>query len=610
MGRPTAQKSRHDIGRFKFCVGGEPQLPILPWAFNLDEKAIANLLAGHSQALGFAWTWRPEEMAWHEAPDTGKIWPRAFFGSIPYRCGNPYGDVRIAWEPSRLQHLILLGLLARHSEGEAADRAISLLEAQILSWVEANPLQRGIHYISGMECGLRILAISYAMDLARTKLISSERVWDAWLSVVKGHAEFIKNRLSLHSSTGNHTIAECVGLVYAGMVLPELEEAAWWRQIGLAILEREARHQILWDGGGTEQAFWYLLFIVDLCGLVISLLEHHRQTVPPAIRYAYTCGRLFLNTFADCPEELPAVGDGDNGYALSPILRLSWGQGRGARQQDMTVFEDSGYTIIRGGDQDPTTAILDHGPLGLIPSYGHGHADALSIILRWGKEEVLIDPGTYTYNGGMNWRSYFRGTRAHNTVMVDGLDQAAQETAFMWSHPYTARLVRSEQSLEGDIRLLAYHDGYFRRGVGVEHWRALIYRPTGLWLIWDYLTGEGIHTLDLHWHCGVQPLWHDKILVFSGLSQSLSMAVEGGEITLHRGETDPIRGWRSRMYGVKEPITTVRAQFHGALPHEFVTQVWVGMKQHEALDEELSLVREWVNEAQKNRNTGCAGRLR
>jgi hypothetical protein len=610
MGRAITQKAGVDIRQFKFCVGKEPQLPNLPWSFNLDAKVTEDLLAGHSQALGLAWTWRPERIAWHEAPDTGKIWPQTFFGSIPYRGGNPYGDVRIAWEPSRLQHLIPLGLLAKHSKGETVDRAIALLEAQILSWVEANPLQRGIHYISAMECALRILSVSHAMDLARTRLTSSERAWDAWLTIVKGHAEFIKNRLSLYSSSGNHTIAECAGLVYAGVLLPELEEAEWWKQLGLAILEREARHQILLDGGGVEQSSRYLLFIVDLYGLVVSLLEHQRQTVPPAIRYAYTCGRLFLNTLADSPEELPAVGDSDSGHALSPLLRLCWGQGRGARQQDVIQFEDSGYTVIRGGDMEQITAILDHGPLGMIPSYGHGHADALSMVLRWGKEEILIDPGTYTYNGDINWRSYFRGTRAHNTVTVDGLDQAVQETAFMWSHPYTAKLARCEETLDGHIRLLAYHDGYSRRGVGVEHWRALIFHPPGLWLIWDYLAGEGIHTLDLHWHCSIQPVWSEKILVFSGLSQALSMAVEGGETTLHRGETDSICGWRSRMYGVKEPITTVRTRFYGLLPHEFVTQIWIGRKPDEEWDEELSLLREWINEAQKDRNTGCTGRLR
>ena len=65
---------------------------------------------------------------------------------------------------------------------------------------------------------------------------------------------------------------------------------------------------------------------------------------------------------------------------------------------------------------------------GMPPLYNHGHADALSITLSVGGKETLVDPGTYRYNGEPEFRKYFKGTRAHNTVTIDGLDQAVQET--------------------------------------------------------------------------------------------------------------------------------------------------------------------------------------
>ena len=54
---------------------------------------------------------------------------------------------------------------------------------------------------------------------------------------------------------------------------------------------------------------------------------------------------------------------------------------------------------------------------------GHSHADTLSLVLRQGQEQILIDPGTYTYVADPLWRDRFRGTAAHNTVRIDGLDQ-------------------------------------------------------------------------------------------------------------------------------------------------------------------------------------------
>ena len=123
-----------------------------------------------------------------------------------------------------------------------------------------------------MECGLRMLAACHALDLVRDRLQEPTRVWKALLELVRGHAELIRKRLSIHSSAGNHTIAEAAALVYAGSLFPEMPEAQLWRSLGLSLLEQEASHQILPDGGGAEQSFWYQRFISDLYGLVITLL--------------------------------------------------------------------------------------------------------------------------------------------------------------------------------------------------------------------------------------------------------------------------------------------------------------------------------------------------
>ncbi|HTN42235.1 MAG TPA: alginate lyase family protein [Nitrospiria bacterium] len=606
--RPAhAHPFRYDIHRFGFCTGSEPRLPELPWSFPQDDSTIQDLLAGSCKALGYPWTWRPDPSVWHEAPDTGKRWPQIFFGSIPYRNGNPYGDVRVAWEPSRLQQLVLLGLLAGKNDGALGERAAVRLEEQLLSWVEANPTQQGIHYISAMECALRILAVCYAVDLARKKLAGSSRIWKAVLVLVNGHADFINRRLSLYSSAGNHTIAESAGLVYAGTLFPELDGAEGWKNLGLAQLDREASRQIALDGGGSEQAFGYLQFIVDLYGLVVALMDHHHDPVPPAVRYAHTRGRQFLNAFGNSPEECPSIGDSDTGYALSPFLRLS--RDDSPARQALLTFEDSGYSMIRDGNNGEITLIFDHGPLGMAPSYGHGHADALSVFFRAGREEILIDSGTYTYAGDPRWRSYFRGTPAHNTVTVDGSDQAVQETPFMWSRPFQTRIIRREEAWDGEIRLLAYHDGYTRLKPGVEHWRAVIYRPPGLWLIFDRLAGEGLHTLDLHWHCGVSPVRNGEAFLLRARDRDFNLVVQGGELSLHSGEESPILGWRSRRYGFKEPVTMLRARYHGKLPHRFVTQIRTGDGATKISDTECSGIQGWMDEAQANRAARCAAGL-
>ena len=65
--------------------------------------------------------------------------------------------------------------------------------------------------------------------------------------------------------------------------------------------------------------------------------------------------------------------------------------------------------------------IFDCGPLG---DGGHGHYDALSVEAHGNGRPLVVDPGRGSYSEAPpNLRRWFRGTAAHNTVCVDGLDQ-------------------------------------------------------------------------------------------------------------------------------------------------------------------------------------------
>lgn len=557
--------------RFGFCHSGVSQLPALPWAAVPTGEQAGALLAGECPALGWPWRWDGSDGVWHGAPDTGRTWPSVFFSQVPYRAGNPYGDARVVWEPARLQQLVAVALVARADGGRRSD-AVRLVESALDSWVRANPPFQGVHYVSAMECALRLLAVCHALDLVRGDLSEPDRAWSNLLRLVDSHARLIRARLSLHSSAGNHTVAEAAGLVYAGTLFPELPGAADWCASGLALLAEEAERQVLPDGGGLEQAVWYQLFVVDLLGLVEALLQGRRQPVPSAIASAVRRGREFLSALADNHGVLPRFGDCDDGYALSEYLCLSV-SGTPAAVGTRT-FPSAGYTVVRWGEGGPWRMVLDHGPLGMPPSFGHGHADALSVLLWVDGREVFIDPGTFTYTGDAGWRRWFRGTSAHNTVTVDGEDQAQQETAFQWSRPYRARLVWSETGADGTVRLLASHDGYQRRGV--EHWRGVACHPGGSLVVLDRLVGTGTHRSDLRWHLGGEVAQHDGAFELALTPARVGIQVSGGAVTVVRDGPGPDRAWRSPRYGVREPGVVLQCRQEGRLPHEFLTAVRLG----------------------------------
>ena len=576
----------------KFCSTTEQQLPTLPFAKNQNDHVKATLLEGKFAALGFAWQWSQSPDCWNLAPDTGHNWPAAvFFDHIDYRANNPYGDVRVAWEPARLQQLVELALLTnddQHARSQALEMMADILE----SWVKENPPASGIHYISAMECALRILSVTHALDMVRPYIIDKESLWRAAALLVQSHADIIEKRLSLHSSIGNHTTAECVGLIYAAVLFPDFSGARRWLDKALTILRQEAVHQVLPDGGGVEGSPWYHAQVLDLFGLTEQLLSFHNKTVPKQISAAVARGKIFLSRLADSPKSLIRLNDADDGVTLSHRLRLSWDEPDCIK--DVATFPDSGITRVSLGSDLDSFLILDHGPLGMPPIFSHAHADALSVLIRFRGIDLVVDPGTYMYTGGVTWREYFRSTAAHNTLCIDSADQADQATPFQWTRPYDAELIRSETDESGTALLLARHDGYSNSSV--VHWRSVILVPNKLIIIYDFTEGSGTHRLDLHWHTAVNVANKADGLTLSGHNHVTRMSVQGGTLSLHKGETAPICGWQSIKYGEKNPITTIRASYQGDLPHEMFTTFELGNQPVSSalIDTYLNKVRSWL----------------
>ncbi|MEX0729657.1 MAG: alginate lyase family protein [Aquisalimonadaceae bacterium] len=567
--RPLASLPAPTRTRFGFCTARQRQLPALNFDAAALREAAPALLRGQVPTFGRDWQWRPAPGIWHRAPDSGRTWPRQFFAGIAYRQGNPFGDVRQLWEPARLQHLVELAWIARTGTPDQRARSVAMINAQLTSWVADNPPMIGAHYISAMECALRLLAVCHALDMIRDR-IPDAAPWRALETIVESHAPLIARRLSLHSSTGNHTTAEAAGLVYAGLLFPELRGAQRWLSTGLSILTGVAEHQILPDGGGAEQALHYHRFNLQLLALVRVLLNHHGRGVPPAITDALARGNAFLAVMGLAEGRLAAIGDSDDGHALSRYLLLP--ACTNTAMPDACIFDHAGYTVARIGSRPTLRLTFDHGPLGMPPSCGHGHADALAVLLSAGNDDVLVDTGTYTYTGDQQWRRYFRGTRAHNTVTVDDEDQARQEACFLWSRPFRTRVLAWEIQGAARGRLIAEHDGY--RHKGVCHARGIAWL-SGQWLlIHDMLIGDGRHRLELNWHLGKQPIWRaEGIFELQAAGETLEFHCAGGTISTHGGESDPLTGWRSPAYGVVEPITTVSLLHDGPLPHTYTTLI-------------------------------------
>jgi hypothetical protein len=478
--------------------------PLQVWprltAFMAAEISGASEPTGSLKLLGQDWP--PCDLAapsiWHLDPVTGKKWAgrETFAFHAPYRHAAGMGDVKFVWELNRLQNLQALGAAGN----------FAAVTAQLDSWMDANPPFRGINWASGIEAASRIASLlavlAFADEEARAALDTRARAF------LEAHAVWIARYPSLYSSANNHRVAELAALFLVGHALPGMRGAGRMVRKSRQGLEREILRQYLPDGVGAEQSPTYAAYSLEWFLLAAIAAEAVGEDFSPAYRARLRLATEHLKHLMDDAGCVPQIGDDDEGRVLrfnlsanryvASIVRRA-GEWLGDESQPSTgvfVYPDGGYTIIRSpSGQGTLVTVFDHGPLGFLSIAAHGHADALSLWLSWGDEQILVDAGTYLYHAGAAWRDRFRGTSVHNTLTLDGADQSIIAGPFNWSHHAGTRVVaRTANSVTAE------HDGY-RSRYGVVHRRSVTRETEGVLVVEDHLLGTAKRG-PLNWQIG------------------------------------------------------------------------------------------------------------
>jgi hypothetical protein len=233
------------------------------------------------------------------------------------------------------------------------------------------------------------------------------------------------------------------------------------------------------------------------------------------------------------------------------------------------AFEDGGIYVLADSDQR-SQLMMDAGPQGT-GRCGHGHADALSVQFAAGGRAVLVDSGAYVYMEDDGSRTLFRGTAAHNTLQVDGKDQAEPVSPFAWDAIPEVRCERWISTADFDF-VQAQHDGYGRLTDPVLH-RRIAFRALGApWLIRDQVTGKQTHSLALNWHFApemtlgeVQGGVRAELAAPAAVSvELLYAAAKGWEREVESGKVSP-------CYGALEAAPVARFHTQTSSPTECAT---------------------------------------
>lgn len=560
---------------------------------------------------------------WHRDIRSQNAFPRTFARDIDIR-SDRHGSAKHVWEVNRMQFLTRI---ARQYRASGDERQLALFQAIIESWIEANPYLVGVNWYSNIEVNLRLITWYLCWEILEVnQLLTShpgfgEFVMRRWVPEIYLHCLYSHQNPSKFSSANNHLISEAAGLFIAASFW-KFAESEKWRIDAKALLEQEIFRQHSRNGINKEEAAEYIQFISDFFLLAYRVGERSNNPFSRAYRQMLQQIFEYIYQLMDMSGNLPFYGDGDDGrtFILESGQRfnnfrslltsaailfqeprykvksngfdaknavLFGPEGRAAYEAlaveapegHSRCYSDEGHFIFRKAGQDREISLhFDAAPLGFLSIAAHGHADALSFTLSVDGRWIFIDPGTYCYHSDLEWRQYFIGTLAHNTIRVDGANQALNGGPTLWTRHYRTDILYA--AANGSIDAVrATHDGY--QHLGVAHTREIRFdKAENRILILDTLdvTDRANHVFEIPFHL------HPEVAVEALAPERFRLNRTGGRAVhlqtdarlsweIKRGCENPILGWYSPAFYEKQPCPVIYGRIESDQSFEIHSEI-------------------------------------
>ena len=509
--------------------------------------------------LGFGEKSFGERIEWTRDPLSNYVWPLDYHRDIKLMRTDG-SDVRVLWELNRLGHFITL---ARAYSLTNDERYSAEFFAQLRSWAEQNPYGRGPNWSCAMEVALRAMNLVTAFETFRHSPQLTAEFLSFFLQLLQRHGNYIRRNLEFsYIATSNHYFSDVVGLLWLGLMLPELRGADEWRSFGLDQMLREMDKQVLPDGADFEASTGYHRFVTEL--LLYSFVLCRANNVEIEKRYWSKLQQMlsYIRAYLRPDGFAPLIGDTDSGQVLpighrraddhAYLLDIGAAVFDDLTQQGSQAFPHAGTYIMRHHD---LYLCFNASGAGIHGRGSHGHNDALSIEVSARGRAFIVDPGTYVYSADLQKRHEFRSTAYHSTVQIDGREQNTTDPFVPFVIGNEAQPCVLEWVTGATLdRVVAEHYGY----APITHRRSVTFNKRDrVWLIDDefFCDGEHIYEVRFHFDAGldvkvretaVEARDGDISLLVSSLNSEVAPVLENQPVSRDYGQmSDAISAcWR------------------------------------------------------------------
>lgn len=452
---------------------------------------------------------------------------------------------------------------------------------QLIDWTQKNPNDADHKYAwRSIETGIRGHRWTGLFQHFIDSPSFTPEVLVAFLNSCYDHASFL---MTQYRSGSNWGLMEAEGMAFIAITFPEFEEAATWRTEAFRRLNQEINIQVYPDGHQRELAMGYHV------GCIQWFIRTYELAKMNGLAEAFPASYLEkIEKMSEVPMKL-CLPDGTN-VPFGDAWAGKPGQHKKRFNTWATIFDrddflylgtdgevgtppasttyalpESGlYSMRSGWEQDAICLVLKCGPDG----GGHCQPDNGTFDLYAGGRNLMPDAGSYIYSGNPEGRAWFRQTKVHQTLTLDGENTS-----------YAPKLLLWEPGDDLDVLVVenqSYED--------LAHRRSVFFVDKSYFIIVDDAIGTGSGDVDIHFQLapGKAIFDQDQLRVSSGFKagwnvlvqaipqEGLTLEEEEGQVSFVYTKKEDRPAFRYRLR--KEPGTsgvrfvTLVAPFEQALP--------------------------------------------
>ena len=488
-----------------------------------------------------------------------------------YFCGDdidwslrPVPDNEWVWQLNRMSFWQAMGKAYWHTgDSKYAEEWCN----QIVDWVKKNPRDEAHAYAwRSIEAGIRGNGWTRLFQYFLDDPSFTPEVLAYFLNSLYDHASFLMTR---YSSGSNWALMEAEGMAFIAITFPEFKDAESWREEAFRRLNEQIQAQVYSDGHQRELAMgyhvgsirWFMRTyeLASINGLQDKFPDAYLGTIEKMCEVPMKLGFPDGSTtqFGDSWSGKP--GQYDDHFADWATLfdrddfEYLATQGQSGTPPDETAFaypESGLYSMRSGWGKEDICLVLKCGPDG----GGHCQPDNGTFEIYAGGRHLMPDAGSYIYSGDPVNRAWFRQTKVHQTLTLNGENSV-----------YAPRLLKWQTGNDLDI-LVVENESYQE----LTHRRAVLFVDKEYFVIIDDAYGAGTGEVDIHFQLAPGDAVFDNkqfsvssdfeegwnVLVKTQKQKNLVLEEEEGQVSFEYTKKEPRPAFR---YGLaKDDETGVR----------------------------------------------------